>query len=91
MVVFNSNLEIQSIFVRINLLTERVCLVERSRIDSILDDIDLCWKLAVDNFQSWLDDVLVSVVNIQVHGVGEGHIVQLHLSLVLDLYIVATI
>ena len=74
-----------------NLLTERVCLVERSRIDSILDDVDLCWKLAVDNFQSWLLDVLVSVVNIQVDGVGEGHIVQLHLSLVLDLYVVSTV
>ena len=91
MVVFNSNLENKSIFVLMNLLTERVCLVERSRIDSILDDIDLCWKLAVDNFQSWLLDVLVSVVNIQVDGVGEGHIVQLHLSLVLDLYIISTV
>ena len=90
-VVFNSNLETKSIFVIMNLLTERVCLVERSRIDSILDDVDLCWKLAVDNFQSWLHDVLVCVVDIQVDRVGEGHIVELHLGLVLDLDIVTTV
>ena len=74
-----------------NLLTERVCLVERPRVDSILDDVDLCWKLAVYNLQSWLHYALVSVEDIQVHGVGEGHIVQLHLGLVLDLDIVATV
>ena len=75
----------------INLLADIVCLVERPRIDSILDDVDLCWKLAVDNFQSWLHYVLVSVEDIQVDGVGEGHVVQLHLRLVLDLYIVSTV
>ena len=69
---------------------EALYLVDRTRINSIFYNVDLCWKLAVNYPECWRVYIVILVKDVQIDGVGECHIVQFHLRLVLYLDVVPT-
>ena len=69
---------------------EALYLVDRTRINSVFYNVDLCWKLAVNYPECWRVYIVILVKDVQIDGVGECHIVQFHLRLVLYLDVVPT-